>query len=571
VTPELDTIIEGDCVAWLKTLPDSCVDACVTDPPYELGFMGKKWDASGIANSVEMWREVLRVLKPGGHLLSFGGTRTYHRVACAIEDAGFEIRDMIDWLYGSGFPKSLNVSKAIDKAAGAVRISRGDKVYVGGHIQHTTPGVHSGFNAGGRQLITAPATPEAAQWDGWGTSLKPAHEPICVARKPLSEKTVAANVLKHGTGGVHVDAGRIKGTAGDNPTALRRTYGYTPNAEKARDSEGRGALRDRSDPIAKARPHPSDNLGRWPANVALDEEAAQALDEMSGECPTGVRRRISRKSNGVGNWGFKIGVGGGVGDTGGASRFFYVAKASKREREAGLDSIEIVMVEWMSEGGASWENEAQRVRLRVDMGQSPPRVIVASGIQESDACEWNTFLFGSARSGKSLLGIISTTATASRSITESKTLNWLRRSFTSGCTAAVNLGMASGGSPAESAGPSGPWLTFTNDATASVPGAEPVASGTRWRIRGNVASPADHPTVKPIALMRWLVRLYTPPGGIVLDPFAGSGTTCIAAVLEGFNYLACEQDAGYVAIAEARIAHWRKKAKLPLFARSGGE
>ena len=187
-------LLLGDCITIMKTLPDNHVDSVVTDPPYELGFMGKHWDNTGIAYNVDMWREVLRVLKPGGYLLSFGGSRTYHRMACAIEDAGFEIRDMIEWMYGSGFPKSHDVSKGIDKMAGAER----EKL---GLSPNRRPGHETGKSwkqASPHSMsyqITAPATDSAKQWSGWGTALKPAHEPICMARKPLSEKTVAENVL----------------------------------------------------------------------------------------------------------------------------------------------------------------------------------------------------------------------------------------------------------------------------------------------------------------------------------------------------------------------------------------
>ena len=187
-------LLHGDCREQLQTLEACSVDSIVTDPPYELGFMGKSWDASGIAYDVGMWREALRVLKPGGHLLAFSGSRTYHRMTCAIEDAGFEIRDQIMWIYGSGFPKSHDVSKAIDKAAGAKRAVIG---------KHPTPAStkNRGIMEYGWQEapdITAPATDAARQWTGWGTALKPAHEPICMARKPL-EGTVAGNVLRHGT------------------------------------------------------------------------------------------------------------------------------------------------------------------------------------------------------------------------------------------------------------------------------------------------------------------------------------------------------------------------------------
>jgi len=169
-------LLHGDALEELKKLEDNSVDSIVTDPPYGLKFMGKRWDYD--VPSIEVWEECLRVLKPGGYLLSFAGTRTQHRMACNIEDAGFEIRDMIAWVYGSGFPKSHNISKALDKGAE-------------------------------RRLITAPTTDEAKQWDGWGTALKPALEPITVARKPLSEKTIAKNVLKWGTGGINIDGCRI--------------------------------------------------------------------------------------------------------------------------------------------------------------------------------------------------------------------------------------------------------------------------------------------------------------------------------------------------------------------------
>jgi hypothetical protein len=199
----------GDNQLILPTLPDNSVDSIVTDPPYELGFMGKSWDATGIAYNVEMWRECLRVLKPGGHLLAFSGSRTYHRMAVAIEDAGFQIRDQIMWVYGSGFPKSLNISKAIDKAAGVEREVIGERGYTNQDIRG---GGYESELARGKDrlpsLITAPATAEAEVWDGWGTALKPAHEPIVLARKPLVG-TVANNVLVHGVGGINIDGCRV--------------------------------------------------------------------------------------------------------------------------------------------------------------------------------------------------------------------------------------------------------------------------------------------------------------------------------------------------------------------------
>ena len=216
------TLYHGDCRDVIASLPSNSLDACVTDPPYELGFMGRKWDASGIAYDKWLWAEVWRVLKPGAHLIAFSGTRTYHRLAVAIEDAGFEIRDQIGWLYGSGFPKSLDVSKAIDKAAGAER-------EVLGYTANARPNrVGKETKLSGAQTIggeiTAPATDAARQWQGWGTALKPALEPITVARKPLIG-TVAENVLAHGTGGINVDGCRVEGLLDGYPMRFAKTKG----------------------------------------------------------------------------------------------------------------------------------------------------------------------------------------------------------------------------------------------------------------------------------------------------------------------------------------------------------
>ena len=207
-------IIQGDCLEKLKELEENSVDSIVTDPPYELGFMGKSWDNTGVANNPLMWAECLRVLKPGGYLLSFGGTRTYHRMAVAIEDAGFEVRDMIEWIYGSGFPKSLNIGKVTDKFLktgnaswnGTGDSSNGALGYSKlQHKQDYRPEDYSNRHQNKDEITED----KAKQWEGWGTALKPAHEPICMARKPLAEKTVAENVLKYGTGGINIDESRV--------------------------------------------------------------------------------------------------------------------------------------------------------------------------------------------------------------------------------------------------------------------------------------------------------------------------------------------------------------------------
>ena len=408
-------ILEGDCVEVMRGMDDESVDAIVTDPPYGLGFMGKAWD--DLPPGLEWAQECLRVLKPGGHLLAFGGSRTYHRLAVAVEDAGFEIRDQIMWLYGSGFPKSLDVSKAIDKATVGV------KVVGQGRAGKTALGQSSSWNHTNephRFDITEPNSPDAKKWSGWGTALKPAHEPIVVARKPLVG-TVAENVLRFGTGALNVDGCRIGIAEGDEPAAGHPTATFgTQETESGGDGSGGW--------IAAA--------GRWPANLILDEAAGRLLDEQSGERPSGSR--AAGEYGGIGT-GAIYGTGGDAAlgaieaNTGGASRFFYCAKAGKAERNAGLDEF--------------------------------PQV-----------------------KGGSMVG--------------------------------------------EETRPDRP---------------------TNHPIRAN-----HHPTVKPISLMAYLVRLVTPPNGTVLDPFLGSGTTGCAAALEGFDFIGIERESDYIAIAEARIAWWEK-------------
>jgi site-specific DNA-methyltransferase (adenine-specific) len=432
-------VLHGDCVELMRQMPDNSVDAIVTDPPYELGFMGKQWDGAGIAYSLEMWGEALRVLKPGGHLLAFGGTRTYHRMACAIEDAGFEIRDSIHWVYGSGFPKSLDVSKAIDKAAGAEREVVGTKAW-SNSANHFVPGENH------KERVhldeTAPATEEAARWEGWGTALKPAHEPIVVARKPLAG-TVAGNVLVWGTGGLNIDGCRV-GTE-------VRTNNFNDFSNQHGNQFGNGA------PIAKL--GESQVVGRWPANVVFDRTAGEALDQQSGVSAPKPGRTGTRGGNGFGMFddaksasaeGTWPADGGG-----GASRFFtqadfgpddwpfvYQAKPSRRERNAGLDGL-----------------PEQQIRRH------------------------------------------------------------------------------SGGEYAHN-------------------------SGSTESSKNGGASNNHHPTVKPVALMRHLVRLVTPPGGTVLDPFAGSGTTLVAAILEGFNAVGCEMTDEYLPIIAGRVEWAHERAFL---------
>lgn len=285
-------IIVGDVREELSRLEPESFDAVLCDPPYELGFMGRAWDRSGVAFDADVWRGVLRACRPGAHLMAAGGTRTYHRMACAIEDAGWEIRDCIAWMYGSGFPKSLDVSKALDAAAGAVR-------EVVGENPHARPSDGQSFHAMGIKThppITAPSTPAAVQWSGYGTALKPAHEPITLARKPL-DGTVAANVTAHGCGGLAIDAGRVGTDDNLNGGA------YVGDGKRA------SLFGLQNTGLSFVQPS-----GRWPANVILDPEAGAMLDAQTGADLDG-----------------------------GASRFFYCAKTSTSERNAGLDDLPELM------------------------------------------------------------------------------------------------------------------------------------------------------------------------------------------------------------------------------------
>ena len=399
-------LLLGDCLDRLREMPDNSVDSVVTDPPYGLSFMGKKWDYD--VPSEEIWRECLRVLKPGGHLLAFAGTRTQHRMAVRIEDAGFEIRDMIAWVYASGFPKSLDVSKAIDKASGfegrvvgrATSWNKPDSVEGNTARMNVSPGEYD----------IKELSPTAKQWQGWGTALKPALEPITVARKPIAG-TVAANVLAHGTGGLNVDGCRVGADGG------------TTRSEQAPYAESGWRTGHKIETL---------NAGRWPANLIHD-----GSDEVVGLFPV-----TTSHGGGKATYGGAFGNGKEVsdktamqrfaGDTGSAARFFYCAKASKKDRDEGCEGL---------------------------------------------AAKRTTFADGTG---------------------------------------------------------------LRNNGDGTPRNQEP-------------SNRNHHPTVKPTALMRYLCRLVTPPEGIVLDPFMGSGSTGKAAMLEGFQFIGIERDEGYMEIAKARI------------------
>lgn len=412
----------GDCCEVMKTLADNSVDSVVTDPPYGIRFMGTAWDGADIERRAQQRRnspnqyagagpngghnsiaaeagkynrapkamaafqefsrawavEALRVLKPGGHVLSFSSPRTYHRMVAGLEDAGFEIRDQLMWMFGSGFPKSHDVSKAIDKAAGAEREIVSERAAYGIGANSNT---FNGHSEGATAKVTVPATDEPRLWQGWGTALKPAHEPICLARKPL-ESTVAANVLRYGTGALNIDASRV----GDSGGTAGKNY----------DKTGLFGMGGKAD-IAQL------GVGRWPANVMHDgsQEVRHAFPRVANGSSKGGRVRQMDGSSSIYKHGRKSG---GVlpeyGDGGTASRFFYSAKASKADR-----------------GGD-----------------------------------------------------------------------------------------------------------------------------------GNI-----HATVKPVALMRYLCKLITPPGGVVLDPFMGSGSTIVAARLDGFRSIGIDLSEEYLVIVRGRL------------------
>lgn len=393
-------LIHGDCLN--TPLPPDHFDTLITDPPYGLGFMGKDWDA-GVPGKV-FWKKFLDACKPGAVAFVFGGTRTFHRLTCAIEDAGWEIRDCMMWLYGSGFPKSLDISKAIDKAKGAERESLGKDPNRAGRLvnqmEHSNP--TGTWQAGKRCVdITNPATDLAKLWDGWGTALKPAWEPIIVAMKPL-DGTFAHNAEKWGIGGLWIDGGRI-----ETNEVLSAEYGQP---------SGSGCYNWNKEKKKVERTGKTNTQGRWPANIILDEEAGAILDEQSGRNGSNKTVRLTRKRKGFMLSGSENNVQEAnspdqYGDSGGASRFFYCAKAGKKERNDGLN---------------------------------------------------------------------------------------------------------------------------------------------------------NHPTVKPLALMEYLCRLSRPPqGGIVLDPFAGSGTTALACANTDRQYVVVEKEREYCEITAARLGGIPIEVNIP--------
>jgi DNA modification methylase len=342
------TLYLGDAWEVLDTLPENSIDAVVTDPPYEIGFMNKGWDNTGVAFDRTTWEKVLRVLKPGGHILAFNHSRTFHRMAVAIEDAGFEIRDTIMWLYGSGFPKSHDISKAIDRNNGVIndewpKIEMKNDTEVGKISKNYRCGVCGKPFASGNpcQCDRRPkaATEEAKQWEGWGTALKPAYEPILLARKPIPT-TVADNVLTHGVGGLNIDECRI-GLNGD-----KKTGGFGAAKTGYHKGIGNGGDEDYKTVWQE------DTNGRFPANIIHD--GSEEVVDGFPETVSGDRHQVFERANDSTSYGGKAGAikhRNEFGDSGSASRFFYTAKASKKDRDEGLRGFDDKMLHRVNPGG----------------------------------------------------------------------------------------------------------------------------------------------------------------------------------------------------------------------------
>jgi site-specific DNA-methyltransferase (adenine-specific) len=517
----------------MRELPENSVDSIVTDPPYELGFMGKSWDNTGIANNPEMWREALRVLKPGGHMLAFSGTRTYHRMAVAIEDAGFEVRDMIEWVYGSGFPKSLNIGKAVDKLQGNEREVLGEKEtkdfshHKGSMMgKETTPDDKT-------QTTTITETKGTSEWEGWGTALKPAHEPICMARKPLAEKTVALNVLKYGTGGINIDESRV-----DVADSEKESFAKEWDRFQSGSQEGTVGYvkQDGEYDLNQNRPQ-----GRFPANLIHDnsEEVRECFPESKG----GAFPKTHGSSGFVSPEAKESRLE--MNDSGNASRFFksiiYQAKSSKRDRNSGLDST---------------------LTVKYNSGICKEENMVAVQLLQRVISEQELVSFNIDESGENIMAqchkdSLFTTLTKTSKIIELKTLHSLMRSLTSEYIAVANSEMESGGNPVESVESLRRWLLdITHGKMESAHGVSLVALQMlslinveeNWKPMTNI-----HSTVKPIALMSYLIKMVTPEGGNVLDPFMGSGSTGVAAKENGYGFIGIDMTPEYVEIAKARL------------------
>lgn len=501
------TVHYGDCLDELKILPDDSVDAVVTDPPYALDFMGKGWDKFE-PEQYEDWcyqwaLECLRVLKPGGFLLACGGTRTYHRLTSGIEDAGFEIRDSLIWLHGQGFPKNLDVSKAIDKAAGAEReITRPEKVADNYRPEHID------FDP------RASSTTEAQQWAGWGTALKPSHEPIVMARKPF-KGTVAANVLHYGTGAINIDAcrvgsePRVNQSAGNKPNSGVYQLGITgmpPNVE-AKECQG-----------------------RWPANVVLSH-SADCVATGTKQVKTSMGKRGgSPDGNGIYGGSFPRGNNQDVG----------YADADGTETVDAYDCADNCPVaELDRQSGQTVSRKQPKTERRG--GKATNLAMSTSGQTHEDSGGASRFFMQCAPDCP--VAELDRQSGQQKSVTRKPTGKDSR-----GIPDESNYHVRFNDTQERGFSDQGGASRFFYCAKA--PKSErPVIEGVE-----------GHPTVKPLALMRWLVRMVCPPGGLILDPFAGTGTTAEAALLEGFDSVLIESDPVSIQRIEKRMGKYLREA-----------
>ncbi len=510
---------------WAANYDGPLFDGILCDPPYELGFMGKSWDSSGIAFDTDMWADLFKLVKPGGHLLAFSGSRTYHRMAVAIEDAGFEIRDMIEWLYGSGFPKSLNIGKAVDKL-------RGKEVTTTYEPNYKNDKFGKGLGGG-----VTDNTPSDNEYNGYGTALKPAHEPCVLARKPI-EGTVANNVLKHGTGGLNIDGTRVEAEPGlaKNWTDRKAPAGF--NGDKS-GIYGSGKTDTPSDYTP---------TGRFPANLIHDgSDEVEAVFPQTKSTP---RTATKGGTGGVGvNTSFQRGSEtGGFSDSGSASRFFYTAKSSRAERNSGLDSTRTIKYNT----GICKDDNIELVQLlrRATSELTMRWLTDESGVNIMAQCQSDS---------------LSTILTTINKITTSQILSLWMHSHTNESTQAANSEMASGGSLARSA-ESSSSSAKTNGISQKRGGLSTedvsrvisellslIKDEENWQPSSNI-----HSTVKPLSLTKYLATLIKPPtGGRLLVPFSGSGSEMIGALQAGWEYVeGVELTEEYIPIAEARIKHW---------------
>jgi DNA modification methylase len=524
------------------------------------GFMGKKWD-SFVPQPV-FWKECFRVLKPGGYLLSFFGTRTYDWGVMAIRLAGFSVRDQIQWLYGSGMPKSLDISKALDKQAGAARqiISEGTPVkrMIPGSDQDKTG---SWIKDNGRTFtptVTVPTTEAAKQWDGWGTALKPAAEPIVLAQKPMSEKTFAANVLKWGTGGLNINGCRIE--TDENLNGGRHSENSHGNDTGVYNT---GINKPSKEPYTQPE-------GRWPANVVHDgsPEVMQHFPSEAGASAPVRGTEPSEKTIGIyGEYGRQV-AGPFYADTGSAARFFYCAKASSTDRDEGID--ESISFEIKTENNIFTDDQLFITWEKVDLNLNPgeigelklERAISEGMILQAVGSGLNINLSGSDTMDLFPEAIKFTTLMRSDTIIELKTCEYYQQLSTSDCIADVlKTNQINGLSHAENVTLRNLLiLIFIKEKTEFPRGVRLAAKPTQRLINVKDACNRynDFPTVKPTDLMRWLCRLVTPPGGIVLDPFCGSGSTGKACMYEAFRFVGVDMDQKSIDLSRARI-EWAKK------------